>query len=324
MLEVENNLRVLVLTQGVSRIVKPILNSKYKVVGFLESAPRGYQAERKRLSIFGLLTKLYSFIKRQKSLKDVAEDKGIDYRFMLSSDDAGLVEWVEALNPDVIVVSSMSQLLKEKIFNIPRFGAINLHPSMLPSYRGPNPDFWQYYDMEMNPGMTVHYIDKGEDTGDIIFQERVSIELGTKSPERLDKLTGELGVALIMKTLDAISFGKVPRIKQPKISDTARARNLKPEEHKSIIKWNEWSGERVWHVLCGTELWLNALPQPKGIYMGQRWIVGNYESVESQKESPGSIGKFCGRYYVATRDGRIFLRLNINMKKLIIWLLQRD
>lgn len=233
-----------------------------------------------------LVRYFYSQIKRQPlSLKKKAEQHGLPYRFMTSSDDSGLVEWVQDLKPD-IVVFSMSQLLKEKIFSIPKYGTINLHPAILPEYRCPNPDFWQYYHMEMNPGVTVHYIDQGEDTGDIIFQERTHISLGTKSLPRLDKLIGETGVSLVLKALDAIQAGNAPRMKQPLQSPTPRAKILTPDEHQTIIDWQNWPIERIWYLLRGTELWLNALPQPSGLWKGQRWII---EEFEKQPIPPGLV-----------------------------------
>ncbi|NRP15026.1 methionyl-tRNA formyltransferase [Marinobacterium sp. xm-a-152] len=312
------------ITQGVSRIVEPLFSSRHQIVGVLESASRNYKKQPGLHRLMGATRFFYSKIKRQPlSLKKKAEQHGLPYRLMISSDDPGLVEWVTDLKPDIIVVFSMSQLLKEKIFSIPKYGAVNLHPAILPDYRGPNPDFWQYYYMEMHPGVTVHYIDAGEDTGDIIYQERTEIPLGTKSPSRLDKLVGEVGVKLLLKALDSIQRNNAPRIVQPQQSPTPRARNLLTEEHRSIVDWGSWPVERVWHVLCGTELWLNALPQPSGIWKGQRWIVGEFDHESTKCTSPGQIVKENGRFCVVCKDGRIYLTRNLDVKKLIMNLLRR-
>ena len=319
----KTGLRVLMITQGVSRLVEPLLNSQHQVVGILESAPRNYKKQPGQYKLMGIARFFYSKIKRkQVSLKNKAEQAGLPYHFMTSSDQPGLVEWIKDLKPDIIVVFSMSQLLKEKIFTIPKYGAINLHPAILPEYRGPNPDFWQYYNMEINPGVTVHYIDKGEDTGDIIFQERTHIPLGIKSPPRLDKLIGETGTSLVLKALDAIQAGTAPRIKQPAQSATPRAKNLAQDEHKTIVDWQSWPIERIWHVLRGTELWLNALPQPKGLWKGQRWVIEGYEKQPTQTTKPGKVGKQNGRYHVACKDGRIYLTRKFSVKNLIVRLLK--
>lgn len=297
----------------------PLLDSNHDVVGIIESAPRNYLRKRKFNKIKSILRWFYySFLGGDRSLKALCKSSNIPYRLMISSDDEGLLSWLREKKPDLIVVFGMSQLLKKRIFSIPRLGTINLHPSFLPEYRGANPDVWQYINMEENPGITVHYIDDGEDTGDIIFQDRMYIPLGTKSPERLDQLVGKLGVALILKALNAIESGHAPKVKQPLESPTRRARNLKPGEHKTVIDWENWPVERVWHVLRGTELWLNALPQPAGVFRGQRWSIGNYDTCSRDADIPGKIYRMRGRRYVAATDGRIFLSLDFRVKRMIL------
>lgn len=317
-------LKVILITQGVSRVVYPLIRSKYHIVGVLESAPRDYDPNQTRSFLFKIAKSLYClFLKRNETLKDVAEKNGLSYRFMQSSDDPGLELWVRKLKPDVIAVFSMSQLLKRKIYSIPTFGTINLHPSFLPAYRGPNPDFWQYYDMEMNPGVTIHYIDKGEDTGDIICQEKVPITLGIKSPERLDKLISEVGVKILIKALDAIANRHVVAVIQQRESPTERARNLKLGEHGLIIDWHNWPVERIWHLLRGTELWLNALPSPKGIYYGQRWTVGEFEKFTGQNYPYGNIYKRHGRYCVSVKEGCIYLDCFFKIKNFILKMFEK-
>lgn len=318
----KTGLRVLIITQGVSRIVEPLISSHHKVVGILESASRNYKKRKTVYKIVSFVNELYSLITgMQPTLKAFAKKHTIPYQFMTSSNDPNLAEWVKSLNSDIIVVFSMSQLLKDNIFSIPKYGAINLHPAMLPEYRGANPDFWQYYNMEMNPGVTVHYIDKGEDTGDIIYQERTTIPLGTKSPPRLDILIGQVGVKLILKALDAIQAGNAPRIKQPIDSPTDRARNLFPEEHKTVIDWQNWDIERIWHILRGTELWLDAIPQQTGLWKGQRWNIEGFEKVTFINGIVGTIGKHNGNYCVITKEGYIYLSRKFSLKKLIIGIL---
>jgi len=166
--------KVMIITQGVSPIVKPIVEN-YNVVGIIEAAPRNYR----KINFFKkLIIKIISIL-RNNNLEFFCKKANIPYFFMTSSDE-NLENWVKEKKPDVIVVYSMSQLLKENIFSIPKYGTINLHPAFLPKYRGPNPLFWHYYHGETKFGITLHYIDKGEDTGDIIYQEEIQIPLGIK------------------------------------------------------------------------------------------------------------------------------------------------
>lgn len=316
-------LRILLITQGVSRIVEPLISSKHELVGILESMPRGWDDLTNKSIPLSFLKKSYSLVKgRDVFLPGFCKKRSIPYNFLWKKNSHEISSWIASLAPDLIVIFSMSQLLKDDILKIPDLGVINLHPSFLPSYRGANPDFWQYYDMEMNPGATVHYVDTGEDTGDIIFQDRIHIPLGTKSPARLDKLIGELGVSLILKAVDAIAQGKAPKIPQPAQSPTPRARNLTPEEHAQIIDWDRWPIERIWHVLRGTESWLNAVPQPTGLFAGQRWSIQDYRKADITHGKPGNLGTHKNRKCIFTKDGVIYVQIDFDLKKSILRVLQ--
>lgn len=79
---------------------------------------------------------------------------------------------VRQANPDLCVISHFERLIKEPLLSIPPMGFINLHPSLLPNYRGMAPQHWPIINGEKEAGMTVHYVDEGTDTGDIIVQRR--------------------------------------------------------------------------------------------------------------------------------------------------------
>ncbi|MFW3344166.1 methionyl-tRNA formyltransferase [Aliarcobacter butzleri] len=305
----------MIITMGLSRIVEPIVNL-HNVVGVIECAPRK-KAKTQDSIPYKILKKIYSFKNKQvKTLKSFLGNKNIPYYYMDNGSDKSLENWVKNINPDVIVVYSMSQLLKRNIFDIPKYGTINLHPALLPSYRGPFPDFWMYYNTEKKGGVTVHYIDEGEDTGDIIYQQSYDILLGMKSPDMLDLAIGEIGTNLLLKALDNIE--DLPRQKQSKESPTPRARNIKPQEHTDIIDWNVWDIKRIWHLLRGTQLWLNAVEQPKGLYKGQRWLVEDFEKCNTSKYQPSKIYKENNKYFIACKDGKIYLSLKFSLKIFVL------
>jgi methionyl-tRNA formyltransferase len=305
------NPRVIIITQGLSRIVEPICIS-HNVVGIIESKSR-----KKFNMFFRFFRFLYQLLKfKNVTLKSFTSKKNIPYFYMKNGSDSMLEEWVKNLEPDIIVVYSMSQLLKENIFNIPKYKTINLHPSLLPNYRGPNPWFWIYYNMDMKSGVTLHYIDKGEDTGDIIYQKEYDIEPGMKSKEMQDLAIGKIGSSLILKALS--NYKKLPRKKQDIVDISyCRARNIKDSEHQSFIKFEEWSVERIWHFLRGTESWLNALDQPKGFYRGQRWIIKEYENSSFNKYKPGGIYKSKNKYFLVCKNGIIHLEIRFSLRNLI-------
>lgn len=127
---------------GLSEIVELIVNSRHNVIGIIECAPRKKDKKFKKRSC-SFVRNIYNLIKHNKtiSLSSFSNKQNIPYYYMNNGSDDKLEEWVRKLEPDLIVISSMSQLLKNNIFSIPRYGTINLHPALLPKYRGPNPWF---------------------------------------------------------------------------------------------------------------------------------------------------------------------------------------
>lgn len=316
-------LKILLITQGISRLVEPMLNSGHSIVGVLESMPRDWEeGVLEKPILYRFLKKIYDVAKRENhSLFDFCEKRKIPYNFICKNNNKSVSLWIKSIKPDLIVVYGMSQLLKDEILKIPPCGVINLHPSFLPSYRGPNPDFWQYYDVEMNPAATVHYLDAGEDTGDIIYQACINIPLGTKSPERLDILIGKIGIPLLLKAVNAIAQGCAPRTSQSLQSPTLRARNLNAEEHTQIIDWENWPIQRIWHILRGTETWLHAIQQPEGLFKGQQWSILDYLETDISQGKPGTLGVYRNRKCIFLKDGVIYIKVNFSLKKAILKIL---
>jgi methionyl-tRNA formyltransferase len=74
---------------------------------------------------------------------------------------------------DLIISHAYMKIFPRKVFSAPRLGSINIHPSLLPKYRGPSPSYWVIKNKEKTTGLTCHYIDDGIDTGDIIYQKSI-------------------------------------------------------------------------------------------------------------------------------------------------------
>lgn len=308
-------MKIIIITAGIPRLLTPIVN-EFNVIGIIESSPRRNLSLLKKM-LRNLSFKYFRHIKKQeRSLKFFSKSNELNYRkFQEKGND--LKQWIEIQSPDLILVYSMSHLLKEEIFSIPKYGTINLHPSYLPEFRGPFPEFWYYYNKNLQPGATVHFIDKGEDTGDIICQERTQIPLGIKSEKYFDIIEGDIGVRLIKEAIISISDGSVMRLKQEKKGITPRARNLHPNEHEKIIDWENWEIDRIWHVLRGTEGWLNAIPKPKFPYLGQRWSIGNYKVQKNIDVNNFKILKERGKYFLYLREGVIELEVKFSFIRLL-------
>ena len=117
------------------------------------------------------------------------------------------------LKPDLIVTCAYGQIIPEIILNLPRLGCINVHASLLPKLRGGSPLHHAIIDGYDKTGVTIMYMDKGMDTGDIITQSEIDI-LKTDTVGTIHDKLSILGSELLLKTLPSIIVGNNPRIKQ--------------------------------------------------------------------------------------------------------------
>lgn len=127
--------------------------------------------------------------------------------------DSDSYEIIKDLNPDVIVVVAYGQILPENILNIPKYGCINVHGSLLPKYRGAAPIQWSVLNGDKVTGVTTMYMEKGLDTGDILETKEYEIGINDTAGEVFDILA-EMGGKLILDTLEKAEKGQLHPIKQ--------------------------------------------------------------------------------------------------------------
>ncbi len=120
---------------------------------------------------------------------------------------------LEQLNPDVIIVVAYGKILPEYVLNFPKYGCINVHGSLLPKYRGAAPIQWSIINGETETGITTMYMEKGLDTGDMIFKSFTPISPEDTYETLHDRLS-QMGADLIAKTVAAAEEGELPREKQ--------------------------------------------------------------------------------------------------------------
>ena len=120
---------------------------------------------------------------------------------------------IKELNPDVICVVAYGKLLPKEILEIPKYGCINVHASLLPKYRGAAPIQWAIINGDKTTGVSTMYMDTGMDTGDIILKEEVEIGENETTGELWDRLA-KIGGELLVKTLQQIENNTAPRQKQ--------------------------------------------------------------------------------------------------------------
>lgn len=146
---------------------------------------------------------------------------------------------LEALKPDFLVVVAFGQILPDIILNIPKNGAINVHASLLPKYRGPAPIQWAIMRGESHTGITTMLMDRGVDTGDILLHAETPIEAEDTAATLHDRLAN-LGGELLVRTIDGIRQGKVLPRSQKQVHATY-APMLKKSHGR--IDWNKPASE---------------------------------------------------------------------------------
>lgn len=139
-----------------------------------------------------------------KKLQDVAISKNIPLYEGLILKENKTYELIKSLKPDLIIVSSFRQIVPKNIISIPRLGVINIHPSLLPKYRGPTPTIWALMNKEKETGVTIHFIeDEKIDSGRIITHARLKI-LKSDIDSSLRKKLALLSEKALIKALQLI------------------------------------------------------------------------------------------------------------------------
>lgn len=123
------------------------------------------------------------------------------------------IEELKNYPADIYVVAAFGQILTEEILQMPKYGCVNIHASLLPGYRGAAPIQWVILNGEEKTGVTIMQMDKGLDTGDMLFKKEILIDKKETGESLHDKLM-EAGADLIVKALAAIEKGEVKPEKQ--------------------------------------------------------------------------------------------------------------
>lgn len=140
---------------------------------------------------------------------------------------AETLERLAALKPDVICVACFPHRLPRALLDLPRLGCLNVHPSLLPAYRGPSPGYWVLRNGERATGVTIHLMDEQLDSGDILLQQAFEIPPGITA-SALEQQCAVLGGPLLARAVRALAAGTATRTRQ----DPAQASYYSwPDEH---------------------------------------------------------------------------------------------
>lgn len=148
-----------------------------------------------------------------KGVDEVAQKYNIPLYEQANVNSPDFIEVLKGLSPDIITVVNFEQILKQQIIEIPNKSCINTHASLLPAYRGRAPLNWAMINGEKETGVTVHYINNGIDTGNIIIQKSVKIEESDYINDVLEKIK-KVYSYIVVEAIELIENNMVKSIKQ--------------------------------------------------------------------------------------------------------------
>ena len=213
-------------------------------------------------------------------VKEYAVEKNIKvYQPEKLRENKEIVDTLKDINPDVICVVAYGKIIPKEILEIPKYGCVNVHPSLLPQYRGSAPIQWAILNGDKETGVTTMYLDEGMDSGDIILQTKTLIDKDETSGELWDRLS-KIGAELLVETLEKIENKTAPRIKQPK--EFTLAPML--EKSQAKIDWESKTAQEIKNLVRG----LNPI-------MGA-YSVLNEKKIKFWKVDKLSIEEFINKY----------------------------
>ncbi|MGQ9669513.1 MAG: methionyl-tRNA formyltransferase [Desulfosoma sp.] len=214
--------------------------------------------------------------KKPNPFKELAVECGLPLLQPRTLKGPEVADWVRDKKPDLFVLVFVTQYMGKDVIDVATHGAINYHPSLLPKYRGGTAIAWAILHGELQTGVTIHYIDDGVDTGDIVLQESVPIAPDDTTASLYFNKLYPLGVKLVPEAVRLIREGKAPRIPQdPRLASFQPA--LKPKH--TAIDWRQ-GAETIHNLVRGAfpvpgarALWrgnsltlLEAAPKPAKIW----------------------------------------------------------
>ena len=180
-------------------------------------------------------------------VKEYAIEKNLQvYQPIKVRNNPEFLEEVKKLNPDLICVVAYGKILPQELLDIPKYGCVNVHGSLLPEYRGAAPIQWAVLNGDKKTGVTTMFMNAGMDTGDMILKEEVEIGEDETTGELWDRLK-MIGANLLIKTVKEIENGKATRTKQPE--EGTMAPMLSKEMAK--IDWENKNAKEIKNLVRG-------------------------------------------------------------------------
>jgi methionyl-tRNA formyltransferase len=241
-------------------------------------------------------------------VKQVALHAGLDVLQPAALKDPATVAFLSRYRPDAIVVVAYGHLIPKWLIDLPRWGCINLHASLLPKYRGAAPIQWALIRGEAVTGVTTMRIDVGLDTGDVLLKREVGIQDDDDS-ETLGARLSQLGADLMIETLRQLEQGGLEAQPQDHAQATL-APILKKEDGR--IDWN-FPALAIWNRIRGLRPWPGAYTRFRGKNL-HIWAASRPAAGETIHLDPGTLIADRGRLCVSCGQGTLLELAEIQLE----------
>ena len=232
-------------------------------------------------------------------VKEKALQAGIEVLQPEKVKEKEFIEILKNYHADLIAVTAFGQILPEEILNMPKYGCINVHGSLLPKYRGAAPLQWAVINGEKETGVTTMYMAKGMDTGDMLLKEKIEVSSQDTYGSIHDKLC-VIGAELLLKTIEGLEKGTLQRIPQQEEQATYASMLTKESGH---IDWSKKCDE----IICLIH-GLDPVPTAYTIYEGEVLKVWQAEKIQQPTGKIGEITAITKKGFVVTAgDGSILV-----------------
>ncbi len=210
------------------------------------------------------------------------------------------VEMLRSFGADIFVVAAFGQILSKEILDMPKYGCINIHASLLPKYRGAAPIQWAVIDGEKQSGVTIQQMNEGIDTGDILLKAVVDLDPKETGESLYEKLS-KTGAELILQVLPMIEAGTVKPEKQDEALSTHAGKLSKA---LGCIDWKK-SAVEIERLIRG----LNSWPSAYTSFKGKTLKIWEADVVEENAGEPGSVAEVTKtEIIVNTGEGKLALK----------------
>lgn len=242
------------------------------------------------------------------SVKEAALAHGLQIYQPVKIRDLECVEYLRKIQADIMVVVAFGQILPKEILEMPRYGCVNVHASLLPKYRGAAPIQWAVIDGEKETGVTTMQMDPGLDTGDMIMKTIVPLAENETGGSLFEKLSVE-GAKLCVKTLEALENGTATFEKQND-EDSTYAKMINKQMGK--VQWNQ-SAVTIERLIRGLNPWPSAYTKLKD----KTLKIWKAKVLEDREGTPGEIIEVTkDSFIVATGKGSLAIEeLQLEGKK---------